>query len=100
MQGPGTTWHMMGGGGIGVILFWLLAIVLTVLVVAWLLREFGGRGTAPKRERDERPSEGRSEPASRDDEALRIVRERYARGEIDEDEFEARKRALQADGGG
>ena len=99
MQAP-NTWHMMGGGGIGVILFWLLAIVLTVLVVAWLLREFSGGRDLPRRERDDRPSEARSGLGSRGDEALRIVRERYARGEIDEDEFEARKRALEADGGG
>ena len=31
---------------------------------------------------------------SRSDTALEILRQRYARGEIDKEEFEARKRAL------
>jgi putative membrane protein len=52
---------------------WGLVIVGLVLGLRWLL------------------SQGRE---SRSDAALDILRQRYARGEIDKEEFEARKRDL------
>ncbi|HXF96280.1 MAG TPA: SHOCT domain-containing protein [Gemmatimonadales bacterium] len=68
---------MWGAGGLVVmltmLLFWGLVIAALVLAVRWLL-------TA-----DRRP--GR-------DTALEILRERYARGEINREEFEARRRDL------
>ena len=68
---------MWGAWGIGMalvmFLFWALVIVGVVLAIRWLL------------------TQGRE---SRADRALEILRERYARGEIGKEEFEARKRDL------
>ena len=56
-----------------ILVFWGLVMVGLVLGLRWLL------------------SQGRE---SRSDAALDILRQRYARGEIDKEEFEARKRDL------
>ena len=70
-------WGFWGVWGLGMmlimLLFWALVIVGLVVGIRWLL------------------SQGRE---SRSDSALEILRERYARGEINKDEFEARKRDL------
>lgn len=70
-------WGMWGAWGIGMILtmllFWALVIVGFVLGIRWLVAQG----------KDARP-----------DPALEILRQRYARGEIDRDEFEAKKRDL------
>jgi putative membrane protein len=70
-------WGMWGAWGIGMMLFmlvfWGLIIVGLVLGLRWLV------------------TQGRE---SRSDTALDILRQRYARGEIDKEEFEARKRDL------
>ena len=55
------------------LLFWGLVIVGVVLGIRWLV------------------SQGKE---SRSDSALEILRQRYARGEINKDEFEARKKDL------
>ena len=68
--------HGFFGGG----LMWLFWIVLIVLVV-WGLSSMAG-GAAP------RSSGGDGKTA------LDILKERYARGEIDRDEFEQKKRDL------
>jgi putative membrane protein len=71
-------WWMWGVGGLVMmlmmLLFWGLVITGLVVGLRWLV------------------SQGRS-PAS--DSALAILRERYARGEISREEFEARRRDLQ-----
>jgi putative membrane protein len=68
---------MWGAWGIGMMLlmlaFWGLVIVGLVLGIRWLV------------------SQGKE---SRSDSALEILRQRYARGEINKDEFEAKKRDL------
>ena len=82
---PGTWDHpyMMGGWGsmvfgpIMMLLFWGLIIVAIVLAVRWL--GGGAVGAAPP--------QARKTP-------LEILQERFARGEIDKDEFEERKRLL------
>ena len=66
---------MMGFGMLFMALFWVALIVAVVLVVKWLMGQGG---------------------ASREDSALDIVKKRYARGEINKQEFEERKRDLLA----
>lgn len=66
----------MGIGMISMVLFW----VLVILGIIALLRGIGGTGGA-------RP------PSNT---ALDVLRERYARGEIDKREFEEKKRDLLA----
>lgn len=65
-----------GGMGFGMILFWGLLVV----AIALLLRAFIGSGAATERS-PEKP-------------ALELLKERYARGEIDREEFEQKKRDL------
>lgn len=68
---------MWGAGGLVMMLmmlaFWALVIAGLILGVRWL----AGQGREAGR-----------------DEALEILRQRYARGEIDKQEFETRKRDL------
>lgn len=67
--GPG-----LFGMGLGMLLVWGLLIVALVLLLRWLA---GGR----------RPGRGRPD-------ALEILAERYARGEIDRAEYEQKRRDL------
>jgi putative membrane protein len=75
-------WGPSDGGwwGLGMMLVWLLFLALIVVGVVFLVRSFsdGGR-TAP------RPDDNR---------ALDILDERFARGEVDQKEYEERRRIL------
>lgn len=74
-------WHMhpmwWGMWGIGMmvlfLLFWVLVIVGLLVGIRWLIGQARG---------------------GRHDSAHEILRERYARGEINKEEFEAKKRDL------
>ncbi|HEX9625568.1 MAG TPA: SHOCT domain-containing protein [Acidiferrobacterales bacterium] len=70
MGGDGWGWGM---GGLQMVLFWGVIIVALVLAVKWIASSNAG---------------------SRGSTALETLKERYARGEIDKDEFEQRKRDL------
>jgi putative membrane protein len=81
-QGRMYEWHwemhpMWWGWGIGMMammfLFWALVIVGLIVGIRWLL----GQGKA-----------------TRSDSALEILRQRYARGEINKEEFESKKKDL------
>jgi len=65
-----------GGMGFGMLLFWGLLIAGIVMLVkcSW------GSNTCEKREREKS--------------ALELLKERYARGEIEHEEFEQKKRDL------
>jgi putative membrane protein len=70
-------WAMWGAWGVGMMLvfltFWVGLIVGLIALVRWAA------------------TQGRE---SRTDTALEILRQRYARGEINKDEFDAKKRDL------
>jgi putative membrane protein len=75
-------WHYTYGWGH----MWLggVLMILAVLLIAWgvwlLARGSGGQQDTPRRE----------------DSAMRILRERYARGGITKEEFDERKQHLQS----
>jgi putative membrane protein len=65
-------WHMTG-----MWLLWLVGILLLVAVVWLAVRAASGQGTTVP-------------PRSREDSAEEILRRRYAKGEIDKDEYQRR----------
>ncbi len=65
----------MGFGGGFMWLFWILLIV----VIVWAVKAAGGN---------------REKPPGKQKSALDILKERYARGEIDQDEFEQKRKDL------
>jgi putative membrane protein len=79
-MGPGMMggWGMGWFGGIFMIAFWILILVGLVFVIRWLIQATGKK-------------EERGQQGSR---AIEILKERYARGEIDKAQFEAMKRDL------
>jgi putative membrane protein len=80
MMGPfwGHGWDGMGWGGVVMLLFWVLVIAGVIV----LLRRVRARDLDPER----------APPRT----ALNILKERYARGEIDREEFEQKRRDLEA----
>jgi putative membrane protein len=75
----GMGYGMMGGFGfLFVIIFWILIVVLIVLLIRRLLSSGPTRISGPLQE----------------DSALEILKKRYARGEINKEEFEAKKKDL------
>ena len=77
MMGWGGGWGWSWFGMIHMVLWWLLIVLGIVVLAKWL---FGGGGSSSR--------------AASEDRALAILRERFARGEIDKAEFEARKHDL------
>jgi putative membrane protein len=68
--------------------FIVLLVVLVVLAIRWLLRSL----SAPSGPTG--MSAGAGDSATTEDTALALLRERFARGEIDADEYEQRRRTL------
>jgi len=75
MFGEGGGMGAWTGGGMW--LFWIVLIVIVVL----LIRAVSGSAS--------------SSPPSRQDTPLEILKARYARGEIDDEEFQHRRRELE-----
>ena len=71
-------WHGWFFGPIMMIVFIAVAVVVVVLLVRWL--GAGSHGSAPHAPAGKTP--------------LDILKERFARGEIDKEEFEERRRVL------
>ena len=83
IDGPG-----FGAFGLIAVVWFVLSIAFTVLLVAlvilgirWLLRSLNSSSTA-------------ASPPTAEDAALVLLRERFAKGEIDADEYEQRRRTL------
>jgi putative membrane protein len=76
MMGWGGGWGWGLFGMVHMVLWWLLIILGIVVLAKWLFGSSGPRTAS-------------------EDRSLAILRERYARGEIDKQEFEARKRDLE-----
>jgi len=81
-MGPGmlSEWGMGWFGGIFMIIFWVLIIVGAVFLIKWLVQSTKGHS-----------SPDRTDTSSR---ALDILKERYASGEINKQEFEEKKKDL------
>jgi putative membrane protein len=80
-MGPGMMdgWGMGWFGGIFMIVFWVLIIVGLVFLIKWLVQSTKGDSGSAR---------------SSSSNALEILKERYARGEINKQEFEEKKRDL------
>jgi putative membrane protein len=79
-MGPGMMGWGMGGwyGPLFMVLFWVSIIVLIAFLIRWILSsDRSGRLVKTK-----------------EDSALDILKRRYARGEIDKQEYEAKKKDL------
>lgn len=81
-MGWGWGWGGMMFGGLAMLVFWGGLIVLIVLAVRW----FGGRPGH---------HEGAGPPHKLT--PLEILEERFARGEIDEEEYQHRRRVLRGE---
>ena len=84
-MGPGFAGHGMGWGyGMGwfgpiiMVAFWIAVIVAVVFLIRWLMKA---------------PRTG-EQWARSEDSALEILKRRYARGEINKEEFEEKKKDL------
>ena len=82
--GYGPQWGMMGGYGYGYglihIIVWVVILIVIIAVVVWLVRSMASPGVhhlPPRR------STG-----------LDVLEERYARGEIDRDEYLQKKKDI------
>ncbi len=69
-------------GGMWMMLLWIGLIVAGIALVVWTISRRGGG--------DERM------PQDHEDRALRTLRERFARGEIDEAEYRERRQLLES----
>lgn len=78
--GMGMGWGMGFGGGIFMILFWILIIIGIVALVKWLAVSSGN-------------NVGINAPPGKT--ALEVLQERYARGEIDQEEYQVKKQDLE-----
>ncbi len=85
MHGFGFGWGGMIFGGLLTLLFWVVVIALVVFAVRALSRSGSGRATPPA-----------GSPGPAPDQALEILRERYARGEITKDEYTSMRQDLTA----
>ena len=78
-NGFGMGYAMGGLGWIWMVLVWILVIAAVAALIKWL---FTG------------PAHGTMAPPPHRKPALAILEERYARGEIDKEEFESKRKDL------
>jgi putative membrane protein len=88
-------WYGAWAWGLGSLLFW----VLIAMAIFAVVRSFGRGGQQPPRQSyagGERPYGQPGSPSGYATSPEQILAERFARGEIDEDEFHQRMAALRA----
>ncbi|NWF92484.1 MAG: SHOCT domain-containing protein [Syntrophaceae bacterium] len=73
-MGPGMMWNWWGMGWIFMIVFWGLVVLGLIFLIRWLV--------------------GITKTTRVEESALEILKKRYARGEIDKEEFEQKKKDL------
>lgn len=78
-------------GGWGGFLFMLLGVLVMIAVIVGLIRLFSGPGPTQHRPPTH---DAESHRKTRRSEVLHILEQRFARGEIDEEEFRQRRKAL------
>jgi putative membrane protein len=78
MHWGGYGWDGGWFGWVGMVFWWLLVVFLVVSAIRWL------------------SSRGDSSTTSRARSALDILKERYARGEIEKKEYEEKRKALES----
>ena len=71
------SWGMGWSGPITIVIFWIALIAAIFFLIRWLVR-----------------SSRESSPLKTEDSALDILKKRYARGEIDKEEYEEKKKDL------
>jgi putative membrane protein len=88
-MGPWDGWHMGGGwlamllGGLLLILFWIAVIALAFFAVRRIARSGQTSGISGNR-------------VVREVDALEILKQRYARGEISREEYQVMKQDLES----
>jgi len=91
----GYNFHWFFGGGY---LMGILALILVVVLVVFLIRGAGVFGGAPRDIRERgmyHNGESFRENLNEGKEALEILKERYAKGEISKEQFEQMRRDIE-----
>lgn len=86
--GPGSGYGMMGGyGGYGMgpigMIVWIVIIIAVVVAIVWLVRSLAGSGGHSQLSLGPRRSPG-----------LDVLEERYAKGEIQREEYLEKKKDM------
>lgn len=71
--------HGFGGMGFGMVWYWIIGAFILAAIV-WLVSRYFNQNS----------------PANQSKSALEILKERYARGEINKEEFEEKKKQINA----
>ena len=87
------------GGDFGIIefvivVFWITILVGGILLLFLAIRWLANQGSSSRHVTPPAPPVAPPPPGPRPDDPLEILRQRYARGEIDDDDYERRRRRL------